>query len=318
MLSTEAKIVHVAVGVIKNANGHILIAKRPDHAHMGGRWEFPGGKVERGESLREALARELKEELGISFTPATQVSPLITIRHRYPEKTVLLDVHMVECFSGEPRGEEGQPVRWVPVAQLNSYTFPDANYPILNALNLPRCLPISKGFDHACQVMQACEFYASKGYKIWHMRSPELNLDRYAACLSVEGLSQYLPNLTLNTSFDIYQQLPFLHLHLSSRRLHELRGTPKLKNGGLLSASCHNLADLDMAHSVGADYVFYSPIKATVSHDDAEPVGWKALETFCEAARVPVYALGGVGELDSDRARACGAQGVAGISGFLR
>ncbi|MEP5566901.1 MAG: 8-oxo-dGTP diphosphatase MutT [Halioglobus sp.] len=123
--------VHVAVGVILDADRNILLTRRHDHLHQGGLWEFPGGKVEQGESLALALARELREELDI--TPV-KTSPLIEIHHDYGDKSVFLDVHLVWEFSGLPRGLEGQPMVWVSADELSNYDFPAANQPIVAAI----------------------------------------------------------------------------------------------------------------------------------------------------------------------------------------
>ena len=123
--------VHVAVGVIVDNRQHILIALRPEQIHQGGLWEFPGGKVEAGETVQQALTRELAEELGIITSHSR---PLLDIRHDYGDKIVLLDVWWVEQFSGEPSGREGQPVQWVAVEDLSNYTFPEANQAIIKAV----------------------------------------------------------------------------------------------------------------------------------------------------------------------------------------
>ena len=125
------KRVHVAVGVIVDDRRNILLTRRPDHVHQGGLWEFPGGKVEDDEDLASALSRELREELDIE---PLDTSPLIEIRHDYNDKSVLLDVHVVWQFQGEPKGLEGQPMAWVPVARLQDYAFPAANEPIIPAI----------------------------------------------------------------------------------------------------------------------------------------------------------------------------------------
>jgi 8-oxo-dGTP diphosphatase len=109
------KRVHVAAAVIRGVDGRILIARRADSQHQGGLWEFPGGKVEEGEAVDVALARELNEELGIVVTAAR---PLIKIKHDYPDKQVLLDVWEVSGFTGEPHGAEGQPLAWVTARDL--------------------------------------------------------------------------------------------------------------------------------------------------------------------------------------------------------
>jgi 8-oxo-dGTP diphosphatase len=133
--------VHVAVGVILNANQQVLIARRPMGSHQGGLWEFPGGKVETGESLQQALFRELKEELAIEVS---ECSALVTIEHDYGDKLVLLDVCMVRAFTGDAVGVEGQVLRWVGLDQLGEYQFPAANKPIVELLTaLPECAPLS-------------------------------------------------------------------------------------------------------------------------------------------------------------------------------
>lgn len=134
MQNTAAnKRVHVAVGVIFNSQGQILIARRHDDAHQGGLWEFPGGKVESDESVCDALARELYEELGINIQTSS-CKPLIEIRHDYSDKVVLLDVWTVFEFDGEASGKEGQPLRWVDRSQLSGYDFPAANIAIIDAI----------------------------------------------------------------------------------------------------------------------------------------------------------------------------------------
>jgi 8-oxo-dGTP diphosphatase len=130
--------IHVAVGVIRNKAGEILISKRHLGSHQGGLWEFPGGKVEAGETVVEALQRELLEELGIRFAGA---QPLLAIEHDYSDKAVCLDVWLVDVFEGSAEGREGQPLAWVTPSRLHTYPFPAANQPIIaacQALQLPR------------------------------------------------------------------------------------------------------------------------------------------------------------------------------------
>ena len=125
------KLVHVAVGIIKNSDGLYCVSKRPQDKHMGGFWEFPGGKVEPGESTFDALRRELKEELSIDVEAS---EPYMDIKFDYPDKSVWLDIHLVEVFSGVAQGCEGQEVCWVSHETLMGLSFPDANKPILAKL----------------------------------------------------------------------------------------------------------------------------------------------------------------------------------------
>lgn len=131
-----ADAVHVAVGVIFNSQqNQILIAKRPQHLHQGGLWEFPGGKVSANETVDQALKRELFEELGITVI---QAQPLMQIQHDYTDKQVFLDIWTVTVFSGEARGLEGQQCQWINLQHLLSpesdYEFPEANKAILEKL----------------------------------------------------------------------------------------------------------------------------------------------------------------------------------------
>ncbi|HSG62160.1 MAG TPA: 8-oxo-dGTP diphosphatase MutT [Pseudomonadales bacterium] len=124
-------LVHVAVGVIVDDNFHILLSQRPDHVHQGGKWEFPGGKVENGESVPQALKRELHEELGIRVLSCF---PLCQVKHDYGDKTVLLDTYLVDAFEGQPVGKEQQPVAWYAINQLGYVDFPAANIEICRVI----------------------------------------------------------------------------------------------------------------------------------------------------------------------------------------
>lgn len=130
------KTVHVAVAVVVVNDNDILIARRPVDKHQGGLWEFPGGKVEAGETVTAALVRELDEEVALSVREE-QMTPLLQIPFSYPDKTVLLDVYWVEADINSAllaHGAEGQEVRWVSFARLREFQFPQANGPIVEAV----------------------------------------------------------------------------------------------------------------------------------------------------------------------------------------
>jgi len=129
---SEAGLIAVAAGILRDSRGRILIAQRPAGSHAGGFWEFPGGKLQPGETPAQALQRELHEELGVAVEA---VVPFMTHRHEYPERVVELHVFLVEGYSGEPRGVEGQPLRWVSVAELPATDLLPADQPIAAALS---------------------------------------------------------------------------------------------------------------------------------------------------------------------------------------
>ena len=130
-MATTDPHVHVAVAVIEDAAGSVLLALRQPHQHQGDLWEFPGGKVEAHESAYDALVREIDEELGLTITAAL---PLLQVPHNYADKSVLLDVWQVTRFCGTAAGKEGQALRWCPISELNPDDFPVANGEIIKAI----------------------------------------------------------------------------------------------------------------------------------------------------------------------------------------
>ena len=130
-----SKSVHIAVGVITSINEHnqtqYFLTKRLDNAHQGGKWEFPGGKVEEGETVAQALARELQEEVNIDILSC---QPLMVIEHDYGDKKVCLDVFIVDNYKGEPSAQEGQQQSWFALEQFKDLEFPKANDAIIEKL----------------------------------------------------------------------------------------------------------------------------------------------------------------------------------------
>lgn len=123
-------IVHVAVGVIIR-NNEVFLTQRHQEAHQGGKWEFPGGKVETNETVGQALARELKEEVSIEVLAC---QPLMTIFHDYGDKKVKLDIFIVDQFLGEPKAQEGNEQQWCSIKNLTQLEFPAANTEIVQKL----------------------------------------------------------------------------------------------------------------------------------------------------------------------------------------
>lgn len=124
-------VIDVAVGIVTNADRQVLIAKRLEGTHYAGFWEFPGGKCEPGESMEQALTRELQEEVAI--TPLTS-QLFYTVEYSYPEKTVKLHCYIVKKYQGSVRGAEGQSIQWLPYDQLHTVDLPPANYGIVDKL----------------------------------------------------------------------------------------------------------------------------------------------------------------------------------------
>lgn len=304
--------VHVAVAVIQDASGRVLLARRADGVHQGGLWEFPGGKVERGEGLAQALRREIREELGVVVNTH---QPLIDLTYRYPDKTVRLDVHRILHYFGSPIGLEGQPLEWVLPEQLQQYAMPAADRPICTALRLPQQYLIT-GPDPAMpgQFLRRLEAALVRGARLVQLRAPGLGRDQYSSLAAdAQALCRkHGAKLLLNCPVELALELNADGIHLSSSRLSGLSERP-LTEDKWVAASCHNLDELQQAMAVKADFCLLSPVLATKSHPDAEPMGWERFSQLVAQASIPVYALGGLGPHYVEVAVKHGGQGIAAI-----
>ena len=306
-----SELIHVAAAVIYNELGQILIAKRPDDKHQGGKWEFPGGKLDTGETAKQALKRELDEELGIQIIDS---QPLISIQHDYGDKSVLLDVFSVTLFSGKAYGKEGQLVQWVGVDELPQYNFPDANIPIITAIRLPEACLITPEPRYEPNFLAGLESVLQSGIRLVQFRAKELSNADYMdlARASINLVHQYNGKILLNSPPLWIKEAD--GMHLSSQILENTPYRPSLGPNKLVTAACHNQAELEKAAYIGADALFISPVKTTTSHPTAEPLGWDAFRILTEQANMPVYALGGLNLDDLEQIKENGGQGVAAIS----
>lgn len=310
----SGKVVHVAVAVLRDREGRVLCTQRLPHQHLAGLWEFPGGKLEPGESLADGLRREIHEELGVVVGG---IAPLLRIEHRYPEKTVLLDTWRVLDWRGEPHGREGQPLRWQHPDDMQAEEFPAADVPIIAALRLPSRYVISPDLVSATAIDPFVAGARAGNARLLQVRlktAPQLALPLLAA------LRAALPRARVLVNSDTLAVLPsgsealFDGVHLTAAALAELPARP----AGLCAASCHDARELARAFALGLNFATLSPVRATVSHPDAAALGWDLFSELAATAGLPVYALGGMrGDEDVAVAIAHGAIGIAGISGVL-
>ncbi|VAW80718.1 Mutator MutT protein (7,8-dihydro-8-oxoguanine-triphosphatase) / Thiazole tautomerase TenI-like domain [hydrothermal vent metagenome] len=303
---------HVAVAAIVDNMQRVLLARRPDHVHQGGLWEFPGGKRESGESIGAALEREIQEELGIRISSCR---PLICIPHRYEDRSVLLDVWRVESFEGKPHGREGQPLEWVPINALDERAFPAANLPIIRALQLPTEYLITPdpGTDHEAFLVHL-QRRLDDGIRLVQLRAKGLD-DSSFRTLAERVITQCQSSgarILLNADVALAVQLGADGIQLGSQRLRQA-GERTLPENLLLGASCHTTEELAHAHASRADFALLSPVKPTASHPDAPALGWPAFAQQVAACVMPVYALGGMTPTDLEEAIVRGGQGIAAI-----
>ena len=309
--------IHVVAAVLEDAAGRILLARRPDGAHQGGLWEFPGGKVEPGESPGGALRRELREELGIEVLAHR---PLIRVHHAYADREVVLDVHRVTAWSGEAVGLEGQPLAWVATAELAGYPMPAADRPIVTAIRLPEPYLITPpGPGEPDRFVAALKTALRAGIRLVQLRLPGLErseLERLGH-LALPLCREVGARLLIHADWELAQALGADGVHLTARQLGRLVERP-LPPGFLVGTSCHDATELARAEALGADFAVLGPVLPTASHPGAPHLGWERFAVLVEQARIPVYALGGMSPDLLDTAWRHGAQGVAGIRGFWK
>lgn len=304
-------IVRVAVGVLRDQAGRILIALRPSHKHQGDLWEFPGGKVEAGETTEDALSRELFEELGVTVRHSV---PLISVPFSYPDKKVVLEVREVLAFEGEPRGAEGQPIRWVAKSELGSFKFPEANAPIVRAVRLPELICITGAYANLDDFRFRINRALTRGAEmILYRPAGDASLQSASIPIAEELCRQAGVPLVLNSMVgrEFWHQADGIHL-----RSEELKHFKEWSGHGWVGASCHTLVEAERARTVGVDYLLVSPVLSTDSHPGAECLGWNKFAEMVSKLEFPVYALGGMHLTDLHEARTRGARGIAGISAF--
>jgi 8-oxo-dGTP diphosphatase len=305
-------LLHVAVAVITNTAGEVLVTRRLPHVDQGDRWEFPGGKVEPGEGVRQALAREIEEEVGLNIEAAR---PLIRLRHDYPARSVFLDVWRVTAYRGEARGREGQRLDWRAPHTLDPVEFPAANTAIITALKLPSLYLITPEpkQPHA-EFLSRIEVLLAAGIRLVQLRAKSLGAEDYRR-LAVNVITlcrAHRAQILLNADPELALALGADGVHLNSERLLRQSVRP-LPAHRLVAASCHDVRQIEHARRIGADFIAVSPVRATLSHPEAQALGWQGLRVLADASFVPLYALGGLGPGDLGSAWQQGAQGIAAI-----
>lgn len=295
-------------------HGRVLLAQRGEARHLAGMWEFPGGKVDAGETPSQALTRELFEELGVRVSASR---PLIAVEHRYPSRRILLDVHEVLSHSGEPRGMEGQALRWMRPEDMPGLAMPAADRPVVTALRLPSELVVTPEPVDPENFMVELEHTLERGARLLQLRTRKLEGSALSdlAARALARCRVHAATLLLNGPPQLALDLGLDGVHLDSRRLADLSRRP-LPSELWVGASCHDRHSLERAVALGLDYATLSPVAHTQSHPETQALGWTRFSELRAGIALPVFALGGMAPEHLDLARRHGAQGVAGIRRF--
>ncbi len=314
----KTKIVEVSAAVLQRPDGSFLLAQRPADKIWAGYWEFPGGKIESGETAHDALVRELHEELGITVQTAY---PWLMRVFTYPHATVRLNFFRVTEWSGELHPHEGQQFAWQPSLTpalsrgkrglVSVEPLLPANAPILRVLELPALYAISNAAELGVEpFLMGLQARLDAGLQMVQLREKHFLRDelRELALRVVAMARARGAKVLLNSDVELAQEVGADGVHLTSPQLAELRERPAID---WCAASCHNADELRRAETLGCDFALLSPVLPTQSHPGALHLGWENFAAIAACSSIPVYALGGLKLEDMQTAWQRGAHGIA-------
>ncbi|QKK02119.1 MAG: Nudix family hydrolase [Pseudomonadota bacterium] len=310
--------VRVAAGILRDTNGRVLLSQRLPGRHLGGTWEFPGGKCEAGETPRACLVRELHEELGIE---ARSVRPWLTLTHHYPDRSVRLMLYEVPHWAGAPRGCEGQALRWRKPEDMTALAMPEADRPIVRTLQCDGRYaitpPLMDGGDDR-RLLAWTRARLDEGIGLLQLRAPALDtveLERLAGAFNRLVRSHAGARWLLYGKPAQAEAFGADGVHLSTACLRRVNSRV-LPDDRLVTASCRDPGDLQRAGEVGADFVTVPAVPPGKARSSSGSSGWRRLAWLCRHSMCPVYVLDAVTPAALRRARRLGAFGVAGCFGL--
>ncbi|KIE86629.1 dGTP-pyrophosphohydrolase [Acinetobacter pittii] len=294
-------IVDVAIAILIH-RGKILVGWREEQQHQGGKHEFPGGKVEQGETPEEACRREIYEEVGIGLKDWHQFD---YIHHEYDD--IIVNLHLFHSYvPDELLNLIHQPWAWYTRDQLLHLNFPKANKNIIKRLYWPHLIKISN-------TLSTVE--SSDALLYWRIEEFEPQYIEQLTALDEGQRSSLIMNVDIwrQLSPELQKQIKTVHLKQSQlMNLHK----GDLTVGVRYIAACHDAVSLKQAQQIGCDAVFISPVKPTTTHPEAVVLGWERFNELAQNSQIPVFALGGVHPDDLATAQQHGAYGLAGIRNF--
>jgi len=305
-------VIEVVVAVIIKPDTSFLLTRRPESKPCGGYWEFPGGKIEPGESRPHALNRELMEELGIQIELSY---PWITLIYTYSHATVQLFFYRIEKWHGEPYAKENQELSWQFADDIKVAPMLPTNVPVLRALSLPSIYQITNAFDLGVEnTLIKLKNSFQQGTKLVQIREPEMIKDDLClfAHKVVELAHCYGVKVLMNGDTELSREIGVDGIHFSSAQLMAATTRPE---ANLCGASCHNAEELFQAERLGMDFVVLGPVLPTLSHPRANTMGWRKFTQIIRDFPLPVYALGGMKLEDLTTSWEHGAHGIAMIRG---
>lgn len=303
-------VVEAAAAVILRPDGSFLLGRRPAGKPYAGYWEFPGGKIEPGETAAQALVRELHEELGIA---ADRCTPWITREFAYPHAHVRLHFFRVTGWRGTIRDIHHDALAWQRADRVDVAPMLPANLAVLRGLTLPDFYAITHAGEIGAEAqLEKLERALAGGLRLVQIREPRLAVAaREAFAREATRLAHaHGARVLVNGDLALARHVGADGVHLPCVQLMQLDERPALP---LVAASCHNAPELARAGALELDFAVLGPVKETHSHPGVAGLGWARCAQLLEHVSLPVYALGGLRREDLDVARQAGAHGVAAI-----
>ena len=307
------KIVEVAAAILLREGERgmeFLLAQRPQGKVYAGYWEFPGGKVEPGETMRQALVREIQEELGVAIDRAW---PWLSCQFTYPHATVRLKFFRVSSWHGEIAPIEHSGFVWVKIGDAAPVApVLPANGPILRALELPSIYALTNAAENGIEAEWArLEIGLAGGLRLIQIRDKTLSpaeRQRFARGVMTRVHDYSDARVLINDGEQLAHEVGAHGLHLSTGRLRQITQRPPFD---WVAASCHSAEELARAVSLGIDFAKLSPVLQTLTHPEAKGMGWDEFGRLVEQSPIPVFALGGMKPEMLDVAKEKGAHGIA-------
>lgn len=295
-------IVDVAIAILLHKS-KVLVGWRQANQHQGNKHEFPGGKVEQGETPEQACRREIYEEVGIGLKDWHMFD---MIQHEYDD--IIVNLHLFHAYvPDELLNQIHQPWAWYHRDQLASLNFPKANVVILQRLIWSHLIKINDQIDALPQ---------SNAQLYWRVQTGEIEkIEQQLRALNDAQRQKLILNIDLWRELNITLQAEIDTIHLKQSQLMGLN-KGELVIGKRFIAACHDAVSLQHAHHIGCDAVFLSPVNVTETHPNAKVLGWDDFAELAKDSDIPVFALGGVAPENLEQAQKQHAYGLAGIRQF--
>jgi 8-oxo-dGTP diphosphatase len=311
---------NVCVGILRDVQGRVLLASRPEGKPYAGYWEFPGGKIEAGETPLDALIRELHEELGIQVTTAYR---WVTRYFEYPHATVQLHFFWIPAWDGEPTAQEGQQLSWQSLGDVTCAPILSATVPLLPRLALPQTYVISNASQMG--VAAWLDWFDLYSHQIQLLQLREKTMTEPEFAVLFEAVRQRCQAQGITLLVNSYHPARYWQqadgVHLTTADLMRYDSLDRTQLPRYVFASCHTAAEIHHAFRLDVDAIVVGTVHPSASHPQGATLGWDGFsDLLAEATNdtnhvssCPVYAIGGMQPCDLPIAWQHGAWGIAGI-----